>query len=813
MRVSSNFDQSVQYSTESATNNSAIVDDDRSLDQRNINQTNVKYSDDYGNVLVTEHLTPANVNEPQIEPNFNELKNEAIQITNMVVEKAKIELSKQQQHQQEKLTSKERSEISVEISDEDLVEKEDRDELIEEYQLKMSQPVSDTKSQPKDSIETEIPVITETFTTSQSKVMADFPKELKDFVVDPLTESFTQIDSTDFSKEFAQNIVNPITEIVTTTTIKKNVTTDQPGEPDIIESTIKTEIREPSIEKLDQLMDKSTEKVSENLEPIGSSITPQSKSPIEIIDEMKESVELSKEMISSSESFQQLSETSRTSSSRPTSSEFDLTIIPEISPSQGSTEYVTCASNTNTRDLSFVTVPTSQETSYFTARSNISGKTSSNSLDVGELSSEASETIVIGDDDHLVPKSEDEYEFEEQYQRTNLVNTDAIEPFNCDIPTSILRTTVTTITSQPGRDNWEMVHDGERSESANHSVVSSEDLSPIADPTNGKKLTESFVMLDDGTQSPDTMIVQHSTDTPGEDFTYLEYSQNAFNTFDKNLYTHVEEDEDEDNIDGKKNILSQSSPLKLISIKSEAETSSTSSSLREFERLESEVFKDRTDWSQSSADFSVDSRSIEANKPEKSSLDGSILDASLCEVDENNESLNSEMSQDTVTCIIKNESPDQLTSIRPASPPKPTKLSLSKSLDVERKSTTDTKKIDESEIRIRSADNVDTVVQQTEQFQYTQSKDLSQLDPMETETMISSMTESFEHSIDERSVGPMLVSLKESFTALPDSSDVMLSNNLTTTNVHRGQRLLMDHDDPSSEELDCYCTDHRQSSQ
>lgn len=34
-------------------------------------------------------------------------------------------------------------------------------------------------------------------------------------------------------------------------------------------------------------------------------------------------------------------------------------------------------------------------------------------------------------------------------------------------------------------------------------------------------------------------------------------------------------------------------------------------------------------------------------------------------------------------------------------------------------------------------------------------------------------------------------------------------DNLTTTNVHRGQRLLMDHDDPSSEELDCYCTDHR----
>lgn len=478
-------------------------------------------------------------------------------------------------------------------------------------------------------------------------------------------------------------------------------------------------------------------------------------------------------MISSSESSQQLSEASRTTSSRPTSSEYDLTIIPEGTST--SNEYLTCATTTGTQ--SYVTVPTSQETSYFTAKSNMS-----------QLSSEASETIIL--DDATCKSDDDGNEFDEQYMRTSQLDTDAVEPFNCDISVDVLRGTVPGSSAEP--DNWELVPN-EMTSSAAGSVLTSSATSS----SGTKTLTDSFVLLDDSGPQSTTLLPENGsvTESTGEvdeagdqeEFTYLEYGQNAYmSSLDKNLYTHVEVDEEgsEDNFEVKKLLLLQSSPLSLANKTENTETSSTTSSLKEFERLESDLIKERGDWPQSSGDFSVDSRHLESAKPEKGAHFDSSLDASLCDAEDNNESLNlSEVSQDTVTCI-KNETLESTEVVNKLK-------TFSKSLDTEMQSTeiASSTKLRQMEMfdplleekRIHSVENVASLMQVEEEFQFTASKDLSQLQVKQR--MVESMTESFEGQSEDRP-GPMLVSyhsdsersMKDSFVAVGDQSEVMLSS-------------------------------------
>lgn len=665
--------------------------------------------------------------EPQNdEVSLTEIRREAVSIANTIVEKAKEELNKQQQQQQQAQASSQIEQkvqrvqsMSLEISDEELVEKGDTSPMDRETLQYSMQHSSSVVHEPTTSSDQQIP-------TSPSQP----------------------------SDKIEQQILSP------------TITTKQQSN---------------------------------------------------LIEVPKEDANLV--MISSSESSQQISETSSTrtnttNSSRPTSSEYDLTIIPEVTPSTTSTTYQTAA--TTTGNQSYVTVPTSQETSYFTAQSNLSsGKTSSQSMNdssanVGELSSEASETV-IGDNDNATScHSDDEVaggestemnEFEEHYQRTSQLNTDSVEPFNCDIPLSLLSTTSTSAGGAGDQDNWELVPN-EMSASGYLYTLPSSAVS-ADQSTNGNKMSESFVLLDDS--GPQSQNMGGESDQSVEDFAYLTYGR------DQNLYTHVEVDEEgsEDNFELKKSSLVQSSPLSLAS-KHEAESSSTSSSLKEFERLESDLIKDRAD-SGGAGDFSVDSRHLESAKLEKTTVTSyseSLFDTSLADAEDNNESLNSEVSQDTITCI-KNDPLDQFitsSKVTTASVETITKLkTFSKSLDTEHQTVPAQQKKDTSGM----AEMFDPLFEEPKRvpsslldddetsFQFTQSKDISELQSKSSKvvvTKMSSLSDSYDQQsstsdVDPRS-GPMLASyhseasMKDSFFALGSEpmSEAMLVSSDSTAN-------------------------------
>lgn len=660
--------------------------------------------------------------EHQDAVNLSDIRREAVVIANTIVEKAKEELSKQQQQQQQ--MGQRVQSTSLEISDEELVEKGDQD------------------------------------------------------LMDKETLQYTMQQSSSAPVESS-----------------------------------------PTDDQRQQLLPTTPPTTAD------TATTPTTKQQVSLIEVPKEDANLV--MISSSESSQQISETSSTrttnttNSSRPTSSEYDLTIIPEAVSSPSTTTTYQTAATTQSTNQSYVTAATSQETSYFTAQSSLSGKTSSQSIEndssanLGELSSDASETIVLGDNDNATSCHSDDddagepaNEFEEHYQRTSQLNTDSVEPFNCDIPLSLLKSTSRGNTGE--QDNWELVPNEMSSSGYMYTLPHSTEQQAA----NGGKmnLTDSFVLLDDSGPQSQTQTGGESGGSGGgqlEDFTYLDYGQNAFG-LDKNLYTHVEVDEEgsEDNFELKKSSLVQSSPLSLAS-KTEAESSSTSSSLREFERIESDLIRDRADWSQSSGggggDFSVDSRHLESAKLEKtaatSSFSESLLDTSLADAEDNNESLNSEVSQDTITCI-KNDPLEQFTTsskVTTASLETVTKLkTFSKSLDTEHyqhQGVTKNVKDSMAEMfdplfeepkRVHSVDIVPSSLLDDD--------DADELQPKATKvvTKMSSLTDSYDQQsstsdADQRS-GPMLASftsetsdrslMKDSFFALGGEpvSEAMLAS-------------------------------------
>ncbi|CAG2165895.1 unnamed protein product, partial [Oppiella nova] len=160
-----------------------------------------------------------------------------------------------------------------------------------------------------------------------------------------------------------------------------------------------------------------------------------------------------KESGSSSESHYhsfEVSDSSRTPvSSRPTSSEFDLTIIPELrcssSRSSGGfgttqSEYETCVTS---QEGSYMTAASSQDTSYHTARTSVRDSSrdstisieSESSGNLAEMSSEASETLVEEDIERHGSVTDDDFEPAGSLTPVN----DFKEPFDCEIPESVIR--------------------------------------------------------------------------------------------------------------------------------------------------------------------------------------------------------------------------------------------------------------------------------------------------------------------------------------------------------------------------------------
>ena len=177
-----------------------------------------------------------------------------------------------------------------------------------------------------------------------------------------------------------------------------------------------------------------------------------------------------KESGSSSDSHYQschsfdVSDSSKTpGTSRPTSSEFDLAIIPEhhlSSRSSGgfglsASEYETCGTS---QEGSYATAATSQETSYHTAHTSMCEGSSRNSTisiesessgHLGEMSSEGSETVVTEEDRDKRSSSDDDYDQNGSVTPVNELK----EPFDCEIPESVIRSGI-EIPFMSGT-NWE----------------------------------------------------------------------------------------------------------------------------------------------------------------------------------------------------------------------------------------------------------------------------------------------------------------------------------------------------------------------
>lgn len=167
----------------------------------------------------------------------------------------------------------------------------------------------------------------------------------------------------------------------------------------------------------------------------------------------RSSVDRDKE--SGSEAHYQSCETSDAKSpiySRPTSSEIDVHLFPGPASSQagGSSEYETCATSQGST-TTFASALASQDTSYATARSSLCSQQSSRGSTLepdsepessghpGDLSSEASETIIPGDDRDSATPTIHELEGDEDGSHDSLTITDVREPYDLPIPEEVIR--------------------------------------------------------------------------------------------------------------------------------------------------------------------------------------------------------------------------------------------------------------------------------------------------------------------------------------------------------------------------------------
>nr|XP_027204543.1 ankyrin-3-like [Dermatophagoides pteronyssinus] len=427
--------------------------------------------------------------------------------------------------------------------------------------------------------------------------------------------------------------------------------------------------------------------------------------------------EIKEIMMSSSESSQQFSDQYRTpTSSRPQSSEYDnIAIIPESMSRSGShisSEYVTCP--TMTRDSSsFHTIPSQELTSssqYYTPQSNLSSKTSSQSIETVESSSsnigdlsETSETIVHDDDDdhndHIIsPIDNDGNYFDEHYHKLDQIDTSNIEPFNYDIPSSMLKNDI-------DEQSWLTKPRQSSSSSSSDVLMQTTTLDRsqqyYVEPYENPEPVSMSSFYTQKTTTTTTTASQQQQQQPQS------IISSQLECIDKNLYTHVEVEEDiseGDNSDSLRKYCAssggnnnnfqpssyQASPKNMTNIIghrniggtgntfTETETtSSTSSSLKEFERLESEMFslsssstsnKDQQQQSQSQQqqqqlpssstrssamllDVGDDDDDFQMSDSKQLNLESIQSENILFDEQEdfNPESLNSELSQ--VTCI------------------------------------------------------------------------------------------------------------------------------------------------------------------
>lgn len=194
-------------------------------------------------------------------------------------------------------------------------------------------------------------------------------------------------------------------------------------------------------------------------------------------------------------SFEVSTDSSRTPiSSRPNSSEFDLAIIPGHSSRSGSgtvglssSEYETCATSQECSG-SYVTATSPYDTSYETAKSSFTSETSSRESTIsiesesslgrlGEISSEASETIIPGedkdartpvpesldddddDDDNYDGDNDDEDDDNQNNGDTTPIN-DYREPYETKIPEHVIRSGVEV--PFMGGKNWQFLQQKEQ---------------------------------------------------------------------------------------------------------------------------------------------------------------------------------------------------------------------------------------------------------------------------------------------------------------------------------------------------------------
>jgi hypothetical protein len=168
------------------------------------------------------------------------------------------------------------------------------------------------------------------------------------------------------------------------------------------------------------------------------------------------SVDRDKESGSGSDAHYHSCETSDARSpsySRPVSGEVDFHLFPGHASSlaTGSSEYETCATSQGSTNT-FASALASQDTSYATARSSLSSQQSSRTCSTlepdsepessghpGDLSSEASETIIPGDDRDLATPTLHDMEADEDGSHDSLTISDVREPYDLPISEEVIR--------------------------------------------------------------------------------------------------------------------------------------------------------------------------------------------------------------------------------------------------------------------------------------------------------------------------------------------------------------------------------------
>ncbi|XP_074604996.1 uncharacterized protein LOC141858216 isoform X5 [Brevipalpus obovatus] len=207
-----------------------------------------------------------------------------------------------------------------------------------------------------------------------------------------------------------------------------------------------------------------------------------------------------------------------TGSSRPTSGDFDHILPSSRGSGTGLSEYESClTSQGGATSISYMTAASSQDTtlttstSYETAQSSRHSTISvdSDSCQLGELSSDASETLITGLSDHHHRQQdagsrdkiagdaddEDEDEDDEDGQSTPINDNSIKEPYEREIPEDVIRSGIEAPCMGQSLSSWEMVENKSHNTSPFELISTTTTTASTAASRNLDEFTETITCI------------------------------------------------------------------------------------------------------------------------------------------------------------------------------------------------------------------------------------------------------------------------------------------------------------------------------